>query len=524
MENLPRLGLALVLLYGGLLAIDGEVTVGTLFAFNAYVLLLQAPFRMLGFFLMLGQRAAASAERIYEILDEPRRHRRPARRRRPGRPRAATSSSTTSCFRYTPDGPAVLDGFTLHVRPGETVALVGRTGIGQVDRRPAARPLLRRPRPARVRVDGHDVARPHARLACGPRVGIVLDEPFLFSTSVRDNIAYGRPDADRRRGRGRGPGGAGRTSSSTSCADGYDTVVGERGYTLSGGQRQRIAIARTLLADPADPRARRRHPRHRRAGRGGDPRAPSRELLADRTTIVIAHRLSTIALADRVAAARGRPGRRRRAPTPSCWRTEPRYAAVLATRRRRRRATPTEVAADGLGTAGGLAVHGAGRRRRRRPPAGLPFAGVPAELQDGVAARPRPRAGAPRARRRVQPRCTPTAGRSRCGRFLRAAPRGDAGRLRPGRRRDAGAAGRAAAHPGRHRPRRRSTSDRGVAGRRRRSPTSRRSCVSVVAGGARVGVHRPAGRAPHGRAARPGVLATSSGCRSTSSPARRPAG
>ena len=95
MENLPRLGLALVLLYGGSLAIDGEVTVGTLFAFNAYVLLMQAPFRMLGFFLMLGQRARASAERIFEILDEPVTHRRPPGRRRPASIPRARSPSTT---------------------------------------------------------------------------------------------------------------------------------------------------------------------------------------------------------------------------------------------------------------------------------------------------------------------------------------------------------------------------------------------------------------------------------------------
>ena len=95
MENLPRLGLAAVLLYGGSLAIDGRVTVGTLVAFNTYVLMLQAPFRMLGFFLMLGQRAAASAERIYEILDEPARDRRPAGRGRPRRARGTASRTAT---------------------------------------------------------------------------------------------------------------------------------------------------------------------------------------------------------------------------------------------------------------------------------------------------------------------------------------------------------------------------------------------------------------------------------------------
>jgi ATP-binding cassette subfamily B protein len=194
------------------------------------------------------------------------------------------------------DGPDVLDGFSLRLNSGETVALVGRTGSGKST---VARLLPRfyDVRGGSVTVDGHDV-RSLTLHSLRDAVGIVLDEPFLFSASVRDNIAYGRPDADitdiERVARL-----AGAHEFVTELSEGYDTVIGERGYTLSGGQRQRIAIARTLLVNPPvlvlddatsaiDVQVEQ------------EIHAGLRTLFAGRTTLIIAHRLSTISLADRV--------------------------------------------------------------------------------------------------------------------------------------------------------------------------------------------------------------------------------
>ena len=202
-----------VLLYGGLLAIDGEVTVGTLVAFSTYVVLLQAPFRTLGFMLMLAQRAAASAGRIYEILDTE-----AEIVDRPGavdlvEPRGEVELRDVT-FRYGEAGP-VLEHLDLHLAPGETVALIGRTGSGKST---IARLLPRfyDVSEGAVLVDGHDVRDLTVR-SLRSAIGLVLDEPFLFSASVRDNIAYGRPDAsdDDVRAAARAAGRRGR--SSTRC-------------------------------------------------------------------------------------------------------------------------------------------------------------------------------------------------------------------------------------------------------------------------------------------------------------------
>lgn len=323
MEALPRLGLAAVLLYGGLLAIDGQVTVGTLVAFSTYVVLLQAPFRILGFMLLLGQRAAASAGRIYEILDTE-----PEIVDRPGAvdlvdPRGEVELRDVT-FRYGEAGP-VLEHLDLHLAPGETVALIGRTGSGKST---IARLLPRfyDASDGAVLVDGVDVRDLTVR-SLRAAVGLVLDEPFLFSATVRENIAYGRPDAtdEEVRAAARAAGAEGFVDE---LPEGFDSEVGERGYTLSGGQRQRIAIARTLLDDPAilvlddatsaiDVQVEE------------EIHAALRVLMRGRTTLVIAHRISTINLAERVVLLEG--GRIVADGTHAgLMATEPRYAEVLA--------------------------------------------------------------------------------------------------------------------------------------------------------------------------------------------------
>ena len=248
-ENLPRLSMAGVVGYGGWLVIQGRVTEGTLFAFTAYVTQLQVPFRTLGLFLMLGTRARASAQRIYEVLDE-----RPRVADRPGAVDLIDAVGELSfehvTFRYggtDGDRQTVLEDFSLEVPPGQTVALVGRTGSGKstVGR------LLGRfydVEAGAVRIDGHDV-RDLTQVSLRAQVAFAFDDPFLFSVPIRDNIAYGRPDAALAEVQE-----AARDAQADGFVDalpqGYDTVVGERGYTLSGGQRQRVALARVLLANP----------------------------------------------------------------------------------------------------------------------------------------------------------------------------------------------------------------------------------------------------------------------------------
>ncbi|MGI8757961.1 MAG: ABC transporter ATP-binding protein [Acidimicrobiales bacterium] len=323
MENLPRVGLALVLLYGGVLAIDNQVSVGDLVLFSSYVVMLQAPFRSLGFLLMMGQRAAASAQRIYEVLDTP-----PEIIDAPGAvalddPRGDVELRDVH-FAYPGRAGPVLRGMSLRLDRGETVALVGRTGAGKSS---VARLLTRfyDVDDGAVRIDGHDVR--HVTLASlRSAVGVVVDEPFLFSDTLFANIAYGRPDA--------GLDDVARAAQAAGAADfiaalpeGYGTVVGERGYTLSGGQRQRVAIARTLVADPAvlvlddatsavD------------AEREEEIHDALRALAQGRTTLVIAHRLSTIALADRVVLLEG--GRAVAEGTHTELMGNPRYRSVLA--------------------------------------------------------------------------------------------------------------------------------------------------------------------------------------------------
>jgi ATP-binding cassette subfamily B protein len=294
LQNLPQLGLAMVLAFGGIMVINGHLAPAAILAFNAYLMMLQAPFMMLGQLVMMGQRAKASAERIFEILDE-----HPEVVERPGAYDLLDVAGAIDFdhvrFGYGADADVLAD-FDVHIAPGETVALVGRTGSGKST---VARLITRfyDVSDGVVRVDGHDV-RDVTMDSLRHNVGVVLDEPFLFSVSVFENIAYGVPNASPEAVEA-----AARAAAAhdfiMELPDGYATVIGERGYTLSGGQRQRIAIARTLLVNPPililDD-----------ATSAIDVHVESTiydalaTLMTSRTTLVIAHRISTIALARRV--------------------------------------------------------------------------------------------------------------------------------------------------------------------------------------------------------------------------------
>jgi ATP-binding cassette, subfamily B, bacterial len=296
--NLPRAGAAVILLFGGWLAIEGHLSVGQIVEFNLYSMMVQIPFMMLGMLLMLAQRAAASSLRIFEVLDAV-----PDLTERPGAVDLVTCEGDVEfrdvVFHYDTghqQGPDVLDGTSFHIRPGETVALVGRTGSAKST---VARliPRFYDVASGAVLVDGVDV-RDYTLMSLRSHVGLVLDDSFLFSGTIRDNIAFGRPDAPQDEIEAVAQA-AGATDFIAEMHDGYDTIVGERGSTLSGGQRQRIAIARTLLVNPRililddctsaiDPH--REHEIH----------DALRTLMSGRTTLVIAHRPATIALANRV--------------------------------------------------------------------------------------------------------------------------------------------------------------------------------------------------------------------------------
>lgn len=296
MESLPRLGLALVLFYGGRQAIDGEINIGHLVAFSTYVVLLAAPFRMLGFILLQWERAGAAAVRVFEILDEEPSISDPDDPVPLGPIEGRVEFDNVRFAYPAGEGDAVLHGLSFTIEAGETIALVGATGSGKST---IARLL---PRfydvdSGSVRVDGHDV-RTLKVTELRTAVSQVTDDPFLFATSVHNNVAFARPDCDDATVSA-AIDDAAATDFVADLPLGVETEIGERGLTLSGGQRQRLAIARTLVADPAvlvlddatsaidvaveerihDALERRR---------------------ANRTTILIAHRLSTIALADRV--------------------------------------------------------------------------------------------------------------------------------------------------------------------------------------------------------------------------------
>ncbi len=291
---LPNVGLAVILLVGGRQVINGTLSLGDFTAFYAYLLMLIAPMRQLGIALGLAQRATASGARLFELLDRDPRLLAPANARPlpPGNGRVELRDVT---FAYNDAVPSLRD-VSLVVEGGSTVALVGGTGSGKSTLvRMIAR--LYDPDQGSVLVDGADV-RELDLVALRRAIAVVDDDPFLFSASVAENIAYGRPEATREEIETA----AARAQAAgfiSELPEGYDTRVGERGLTLSGGQRQRLAIARALLVDPRilvlDDATSSVDASTEQAIKDA-----LREVMAGRTTFVIAHRLSTVSLASEI--------------------------------------------------------------------------------------------------------------------------------------------------------------------------------------------------------------------------------
>jgi ABC-type multidrug transport system fused ATPase/permease subunit len=291
---LPQLGTAAVLLVGGREVINGSLSLGDLTAFYIFLALLAAPMRMLGIAMGMAQRAVASGNRLFEILD-----REPRIKSPPGAPPLPAGGGEVEMrgvtLRYDGAGPALTD-IDLDVAPGKTVALVGPSGAGKTSL-VALIARLYDPSEGAVLVDGVDV-RSVDVTSLRSEIAFVADESFLFSASVAENIAYAHPEASRQEIEE-----AARRAQADvfirDLPDGYDTRVGERGLTLSGGQRQRVAIARALLADPRililDDATSSVDARTERAIKRG-----LREVMEGRTTFIIAHRLSTISLADEI--------------------------------------------------------------------------------------------------------------------------------------------------------------------------------------------------------------------------------
>jgi ATP-binding cassette subfamily B protein len=294
LEALPLVGILVVLWYGSHRVLAGDISVGTFALFTFYLVLLVNPLRTIGQRVSTVQRAVAAARRVVDVL-----HAEPvvveSSAPRPFPERADVRFEDVR-FSYGDERP-ILDGFTLEIPAGTSLALVGGTGSGKS----TASALLARfydPDAGRVTIGGVDVR--ELRLDELRRgVGLVFEETFLFGDTVRGNVGFGSPDADDEAIL-RATRLAGASEFVERLPEGYETVLGERGFSLSGGQRQRIAIARAILADPqvlilddatSAVDATKEH----------EIRAALAEVMAGRTTLVIAHRPATIALADQVA-------------------------------------------------------------------------------------------------------------------------------------------------------------------------------------------------------------------------------
>jgi ATP-binding cassette subfamily B protein len=299
LEAVPSLGQVAVLALGGYLAIRHEISLGTFLAFSTYLTQLVAPARMLAGILTIGQQARAGVERIFQLLDMP-----SAIVDAPGAaelpPIVGEVVFDNVDFSYEDSAP-VLSELSLRIAPGETVALVGPSGSGKSTVANLV-PRFYDVTAGAVRIDGHDVR--HVTLASLRRqIGVVFEECFLFSDTVRANIAYGKPDATFEQIEA-----AARAAEAHDFIEelprGYDTVVGERGLTLSGGQRQRVALARAILSDPrililddatsaVDAKVEERI------------HSSLRQIMQGRTTLLVAHRRSSLHLADRIAVVDG---------------------------------------------------------------------------------------------------------------------------------------------------------------------------------------------------------------------------
>ena len=292
---IPMFGQVGVLALGGWLALHGSIKIGVFLAFSLYIGQMVAPVRALSSLITIGQEARASVIRVYEVIDS-----KPVVTEKPGAvvlpPGTPDVELDDVAFGYLPSQP-VLRGLSLHVRPGETVAVVGTSGSGK-STISLLLPRFYDVRGGAIRVGGHDV-RDLTLDSLRASIGLVMEDSFLFSDTIRANISYGRPDATQEQIVA-----AARAAEAdefiTGLPDGYDTVIGEQGLTLSGGQRQRVSLARALITDPAililddatsaiD------------AAVEAQIHATLHKVMAGRTTLLIAHRRSTLQLADRIA-------------------------------------------------------------------------------------------------------------------------------------------------------------------------------------------------------------------------------